>query len=111
MIVVPTQLGFSAFTININLDEVTYNLLFIWNSREEEWYMDILDVDNVALIRSVKLVLNYDLLETYDAIEGLPAGVFIFIQASPDAVMSSENFGTDFLLTYFTAAEVLEETA
>lgn len=107
MIIIPTQLGISAFDISLSLDNVTFNLRFIWNSRENEWYMDIRDVDNISLILAVKLVFDYNMLAAYESIEGLPLGIFVFIQSSPDAVKTSENFGTDFLLTYFDQSEVL----
>lgn len=111
MIVIPTlDSQFTSFSIIIELDLVLFNLVFNWNSRENEWYMSILDADEISIMTDVKLVLDYDLFEDF-VFENLPLGTFIFVQVTPDVVLTEFNFGTDYQLTYYTADEVAEEIA
>jgi hypothetical protein len=109
MIVIPTlDSQFTSFTIEIELSGVLYNLIFNWNSRENFWYMSILDVNELPIMTDVKLVLNYDMFLDFQSVENLPSGTFVFVQITPGVELTEFNFGTDYQLTYYTEDEVVE---
>jgi hypothetical protein len=100
----------SKFTIQIELDAITFILSFRWNVRGQAWYMNIFDKDNNLLKAGIKLVAKYSLLKQYRAVEGLPPGEFILADAEDDPLsgpMGFENFGTRYQLLYFNRSELV----
>ena len=56
----------SSFSQKIVLNSQIYNIKIYWNTREDAWYMDILDKDLNPYIYGIKLVANFPLLQEYD---------------------------------------------
>lgn len=55
--------GSTLYTIGIELDGVGYNFKFSYSTRENVWYLDILDDYNDPLLLGIKLVQGYYLCE------------------------------------------------
>lgn len=64
---------FPSFFEEVTLADVPYILYFNWNSRDEAWYMDILDREENDLIVGIKLTNQSELISRY-VDENLPKG-------------------------------------
>lgn len=89
--------------MRVELEEVTYELTFRWNVRDEHWYMD-LATGGVTQFHGVKIVHSEDLLATVDY-RSVPPGRLIVsdvtgAQRDPDV----ETFGNEVRLLYEEAA-------
>jgi hypothetical protein len=103
--VIPVQEGLTFFTFDIEIDGRLYNWEVYWNEREETWYFDLFDEDQIAIITGVKLVINYNLLSSY-ADARIPAGAIMFLNENDNVVPTADNLGVDFNIYYFTEEEV-----
>jgi len=58
----PQQLPFApsvpSYRVSTNLDGVQYILDVRWNGRDEAWYFDLLDEDEVPIKSGIKIVLG-----------------------------------------------------
>ena len=107
MKIIPFQ-NFTAFSQEVTLDDTPYKLSFYWNSRDEAWFMTIVDREENELIRGIKLVLNYPLLNNHRN-RGLPPGEIIIIDPSdgPETISYDDFTGArGLLMTYLTETEV-----
>lgn len=110
MIVIPTfQNRTARYGIDIELNGIVFHLLFSWNSREESWYMDIQNSEEIDILRGIKLIPNYQLLKQYRAYADLPQGEFILWDLYNDSVNSEityDNYGKRYQLLFFTNEEI-----
>ncbi len=110
MFVVPTfQKNSSKYIIETVLNNEVFRLRFFWNTREEFWYMDIMDQNDVNILTNVKLVINYSLLQQYEAIETLPKGDFILWDVEQNPIIGGvtvDNYGVRYNLLFFTNEEL-----
>jgi hypothetical protein len=111
MVIIPTfQSTSSRYTIEVELNNVPFNLAFHWNARDAAWYMDISDANDILLLAGIKLVLNYALLNQYNYLEGLPDGEFFVSDTNTDNPYSEEltydNFGDRYQLIFITNDEL-----
>lgn len=96
----------------VTLDGREYVLALRWSQREERWYMDLLDGDDVLLVGSVKLVVGFPLLYRFRAIAGLPPGDLIVVDGRADAVDPGlADLGDVAQLIYMDAAEIAGASA
>jgi len=98
------------FDMTIELDNVSYHLFFSWNDREEAWYMDIKDNQDILIQSGIKLSIGYQLITQYKANPLLPLGDFFVIDTSPNEVeagISYEGLGSRYQLIYYTYEEIL----
>jgi hypothetical protein len=58
----------------MRLDGRDFHLHFLWNMREQRWYLDIFDTDSVPLAVGLKLISNQPLLRFYQWDPRLPPG-------------------------------------
>jgi hypothetical protein len=107
--VVPTFQSRSArYIIGVELAGEKFRLRFYWNTREEFWYMDILDQDDNNLITGIKMVINYSLLDQYVAVIGIPKGNFILWDLEKDVSgeVTFDNFGRRYQLIFLSDSEI-----
>ncbi len=62
ILVVPTTSAHPDYTQRTSLDGREYVLRFIYNEREQRWYLDLFDGDETPLALGLKLVANWNLL-------------------------------------------------
>ncbi len=110
MVIIPTFQNRSArYAMDIELNGTIFHLRFHWNARENNWYMDIQDQDEINILMGIKLVVNYFLLAQYRAYINLPEGDFIFWdlnQIPEDGGVTFDNFGDRYQLIFFTDDEI-----
>lgn len=80
---IPTKIDASAYiSQTTTLEGTDYRLTIKWNERDEYWYLDVYDIDDVALATGIRLVSNISLLRKKDI---LSDGILCVIgQAYPD---------------------------
>ena len=75
--IIPTLFDGTAFySQRVNLDGVDFTLDFRWGTRENRWYMRLLDTLGNTLIGPMKLVVNWPLMHYYHGRAGVPSGEF-----------------------------------
>ena len=86
------------FTQSVSIEGETFNFRFLWNSRDELWYMDVSSVTGTE--NGVRIVPNSPLLSSKRVTNN---GNFYLFKSSVDADendMKYEDFGKNFQL-YF----------
>jgi len=98
-----------AFSERITLDGVAYNFSFSWNTRGEYWNLAISDYENTPLVSSIKIVLDYELIEQY-VDKGLPPGKLYALDFSGNkSDITYEDMTNDRVhLIYLSEGETLE---
>jgi len=59
---IPLTTSSPHFEQEIQLDGVAYRMVIHWNEREEAFYLDLLDDDNVSIISGRKMLPDWPLL-------------------------------------------------
>ena len=108
MVIIPTfQDVSSTFTQRIELDGVLTTLKIQWNSREENWYLDISDQDENLILSGIKLVPSYPLLaQCQTACTKLTGELYLIdVESTPGGAVTFENLSVRYILTYLTEEE------
>lgn len=86
----------------VPLDGALFRLVFLFNTRDSFWYMDIFNGLTGDLLRgSIKLVSSWDLLRLYQASEKPEGNLLMQPQGADGSEANTlEALGTDVLLTY-----------
>lgn len=102
----PIDSNFSNFSQQMDLDGVSYNLTFLYNSSSSQWTLSISDIDEIHIIDGLKLVLNSNLFSQYPSI-GLPPGELYCIDTTgKEKEVTRENLGSIIELIYVPEAEI-----
>lgn len=100
---IPIDVDKSAyFTESVSVEGETFNLRFLWNSRDEFWYMDVSSVTGTE--NGIRIVPNSPLISSKSVTN---KGNFHLFKSSVDAdetEMKYEDFGKKFQL-YFVPNE------
>jgi hypothetical protein len=110
VIVIPTYSDkYSRWKVSVDLSGVRYQLYVTWNTRMENWYMTILDINDKILLGGVRLVPNNLLLEKYRAsVLALPPGDLVVFDREgkmETAELTRDNLGSRFELSYVISGE------
>lgn len=73
------------FRYRVTLDDEIYELRFLYNRREEAWYLDVLDVEGLPLRMGLKLVVSWVIMSRLADPRGWP-GDFILIDTTGEDV-------------------------
>ena len=93
--------GVEHYIFELPLDGIVYRFKFKYNSREETWYFNILDLNNQILRAGIKVVNEWDLFRLWALRTGRPEGELITVNLGQVPVPPSLNqLGRDVLLTY-----------
>jgi len=95
--------GLPKFQIETTLDDVTLVLQFLWNSREQYFFMNVYDEVQTLLVSGHKVVVDWTLLQRYRD-DRLPPGKIWVVRADEDLDITIDNFGTSIVLVYEEAA-------
>lgn len=60
--VIPTSTELSDYTQVTTLDGRSYILRFLFNQREDRWYLNLSDADGVSIVDGIKIVVGFFLL-------------------------------------------------
>lgn len=66
--------GYPDETFRVVLDSVTYELRFMWNERDESWFMSFGDVGAQRPTITSKLTCYSDILAAYRHLDNIPNG-------------------------------------
>jgi hypothetical protein len=81
-LLIPTRTdGTPWYDMSIQLDGASYYLEFMWNPREQQWYLSISDANEVLLLSERRISLGLPLLARF-RIAGLPLGEIVAIDTS-----------------------------
>lgn len=58
------------YTYSQSFQGQSYNLEFLYNERAQQWFLNLLDADNLPIVMGVGIVPGYPILQEY-AITGL----------------------------------------
>ena len=83
-------------TFSIALNNVTYQLTFLWRG---SWFMDIADNTGAAIVSAIPMVIGVDLLAPYKYL-GFAGSMYMVNKAGGDSPPTFTNLGTDVILTY-----------
>jgi len=93
----------------VTLSGVRYQLYISWNTRMENWYMTILDVNDKILLGGIRLVPNVLLFEKYRAsVPELPIGDLVIFDREgklEEDEITRNNLGSRFDLSYVISGE------
>ena len=103
---IPLRQGLPYFSLQVQLEAVTYTLTFRWNDRQSAWFMDIANEDESTIYESgVRVVVGYPL--AVNTANRQPPGVFIAIDTTKkDEDPGLNELGARVQLLYFSAAEL-----
>lgn len=107
VLVIPTDTEAPFFTQRTRLGDSDYTLKFRYNFREERYYMDILDAEEVPIVLGVKLLTNWKIFRYYRD-PRLPTGELIVTTlTNDDTPPKLGELGEDQRceLSYYEAAE------
>jgi len=97
----PTIRDLAHYTFELSLDGVVFRLKFKYNSREEAWYFNVSDANNVILRAGLKVVNEWDLLRLWAARTGRPLGEIVTVNLGDvPAPPTLNQLGEDVVLTY-----------
>lgn len=89
------------YIFELSLDGTVFRFKFKYNSREETWYFNILDLNNNILRAGIKVVNEWLLLRLWAERTGRPLGDIISVNLgevpNPPTL---EQLGEDVVLTY-----------
>lgn len=104
-VVIPFK-NFPSFTQNITLDNIVLNFKFVWNGRDNAWYMDILDSVNSPILNGIKIVNGWELITRFTDIR-LPQGALLVVSLrSDEEIIGRDDMIDNYKLVYFTEAEL-----
>lgn len=104
-VVVPFK-DFPSFISNITLDNIVLNFKFLWNGRDEAWYMDILDSVNSPILQGIKIVNGWELIARFTDTR-LPQGALIIVSLKGDQeVIGRNDMIEDYKIVYITEDEL-----
>lgn len=104
-VVIPFK-SFPSFIENITLDDIVLNFKFIWNGRDNAWYMDISDSINDPILQGIKVINGWELIARYTDIR-LPQGALLVVSLNSDEEIIDRNGMIDnYSLIYLTEEEL-----
>ena len=102
--IIPTRTDITDYDMVVGLDGVSFILGFIWNYREEAWFMSVLAADETPIASGVRIVVDELLLEQ---VRGTlkPAGDLIAVDTTGAQVDPGiDDLGANVLLFYSEAS-------
>ena len=95
------------FLERVFLDGVTFQLRFRWNSRLEDWFLDILTEAGSPIVYGRRCVIGWILLRQSRHLDAIPAGeILAFDTTLRDVAPGLTDFGTRVLALYLDASEL-----
>ncbi len=103
--VIPTSQTLPSYRERVQLDGVTFQLRFRWNTRLQSWFFDVEDEDGNVLVYARRAVIDWLPLRQSRHVEGIPAGsIMAFDTTLRDVRPLLDDFGSRVLLLYLDEA-------
>ena len=106
MVEIPIENPTPEFTESVNVGDVSLSMRFMWNDRDQHWFVDFESVDGKN--NGIRLVVNTPLLSTKNRC--LLGGDLVMMQTVTDEAktLGFDNLGKDFSMFYLTNDEVAQ---
>ena len=106
MLSIPINNPSPYFTESVNVGEVSLSMRFLWNERDQHWFVDFESVDGKN--NGIRLVVNTPLLAYKNRC--LKGGDIVVLQTTTDEIkeLGFDNLGKDFALFYMTDYELAQ---
>lgn len=116
MRLIPTRTDLTNYEVTVELDGVDFDLSFLWNDRDESWYLTITETtqtlvdeqtgEKVPLIAGIPIVIGTPLMRVLTSLRR-PAGELIAIDNTGTGTSPGINeLGARVLLYYVEASEL-----
>lgn len=102
----PNAQTYGNFKRTVALDGVNYQYQFIENSREDFWYLNILDTEDNPIRTGIKIVSNWPLIRLMRNTPRPPGEVITIDTRAIADDPSIDEFGIDVLLGYAEEASI-----
>jgi len=101
IVTIPVQNGLAAQRFRVDLDTVTFELKFTFNTRKQRWTFDIFAEDGTELLNGIPILVKQFFLDKYQHDQRLPQGdLFAQNIVNEDEAPTFENLGTDVVMLY-----------
>ena len=95
-----------SFIENVTLDDIILNFKFVWNGRDNAWYMNISDSVNSPILQGIKIINSWELIIRFTDIR-LPQGAILVVSLRGDEqVIGRDDMVDNYKLVYMTEDEV-----
>jgi len=107
VIEIPVRSDLYNWSLAVELEEVPYQLAFVWNVRDVAWYMDIRSADGTDLLNGIPVRVDTP-LNGKTTSTALPPGYLIAVDTSGEAedIEEPEEFGDRVKLFYIESADL-----
>ena len=106
-LLIPLEAEGPYFGQGVELEGRAYRLDFRWNTRTEQWVIDVFDGGGASLVTGVRGVINVPLLQKYGLREDLPPGeLFLLDSTGQDLEATLNDLGSRVELVYLPAADL-----
>ena len=102
---IPNTPGLPYYDFDIELDSVEYRLEFMFNGRDESWYMSIYSSDDLPMRVGIKVVNNWVLTRTWKNENKMPGEIVSILNGrylDSSALRGLESLGRTALLNYIS---------
>jgi hypothetical protein len=107
----PILPGIPFQSFQVDLDGVRYGFEFRWNHRAGAWAMSMLDVNGDALLTGIRLCFGGPVLPLSRSLSTPPGELLLVESTAGVGDPTLETLGSQVLLLYMDAAEILSVTA
>jgi len=109
--VIPTRTDLANYSMQVDLEGVTYRFDFRFSEREGFWYFDLLDVAGSMIRAGVKVVTGMSLTRLLRDTRRPPGELAVMDTTDQDREAGFEDLGEEILLFYADQADVLAAVA
>lgn len=80
-------------TQRVNINNTVYNLQLSFNSKDSAWYLDLFDINEVAILQSKKLQWGSSVTSRYILARFQSGALFVLNRDLRDEPITRNNFG------------------
>lgn len=102
----PTSTTDANYVFTVDLDGVEFKLSFKYNERDDAWFFDILDPNEVVLRAGLKVVNEWPLLRLWSEASSPQGEIIAVNQGDVTAPPTLNQLGAEVVLTYLDAEEI-----
>ena len=77
--------------MQVLLDGVSYSLTWLWNGRDDHWYLSISLQDGTTVASGMRVVVGWDLLQSVSSLDAPPGELYFFDMSTDDGSNTGED--------------------
>jgi len=105
-VTVPVLLDTPLFSLETQLDGTLYSLTFRWNSRANQWFVDLADAANDPIVSGIAIVVDFPLARRCRDPRMPPGALFAVDTTGAGLDPGETDLGRRVVILYFTEAEL-----